>query len=165
MFIERFFKLRDKGTTIRTEILEEPPNLRHHGLHHRRDPAILSFRWNTPGPSTVGHNSWPPVFGTDDDGPGGQPADCRSGPTWERKPHSPSVWRSMGIGFGAAGDWERLYQWLGFCLITLFHIRPGWPIPFPRVSKHSFCRRHRFIPLPFIGLYETGSVTSFRCWD
>jgi AGZA family xanthine/uracil permease-like MFS transporter len=156
MFIERFFKLRDKGTTIRTEILGGATTFVTMAYIIVVNPAILSFAGIPPGPSTVA-TILAAVFGTMLMG------------IWANRPLAvaPYMGENAFIAFGLAvmgiGWQQRLgavfISGLAFALITLFHIRSWLANSISTSLKHSFAVGIGLF-LAFIGLYETGIVTS-----
>jgi AGZA family xanthine/uracil permease-like MFS transporter len=156
MFIERFFKLHDKGTTIRTEILGGATTFVTMAYIIVVNPAILSFAGIPPGPSTVA-TILAAVFGTMLMG------------IWANRPLAvaPYMGENAFIAFGLAvmgiGWQQRLgavfISGLAFALITLFHIRSWLANSISASLKHSFAVGIGLF-LAFIGLYETGIVTS-----
>ena len=156
MFIERFFKLRDKGTTIRTEILGGATTFVTMAYIIVVNPAILSFAGIPPGPSTVA-TILAAVFGT-----------MLMGLVANRPiAVAPYMGENAFIAFGLAvmgiGWQQRLgavfISGLAFALITLFHIRSWLANSISASLKHSFAVGIGLF-LAFIGLYETGIVTS-----
>jgi len=156
MFIERFFKLRDKGTTIRTEILGGATTFVTMAYIIVVNPAILSFAGIPPGPSTVA-TILAAVFGT-----------MLMGLLANRPiAVAPYMGENAFIAFGLAvmgiGWQQRLgavfISGLAFALITLFHIRSWLANSISASLKHSFAVGIGLF-LAFIGLYETGIVTS-----
>jgi AGZA family xanthine/uracil permease-like MFS transporter len=156
MFIERFFKLRDKGTTIRTEILGGATTFVTMAYIIVVNPAILSFAGIAPGPSTVA-TILAAVFGT-----------MMMGLVANRPiAVAPYMGENAFIAFGLAvmgiGWQQRLgavfISGLAFALITLFHIRSWLANSISASLKHSFAVGIGLF-LAFIGLYETGIVTS-----
>ena len=156
MFIERFFKLRDKGTTIRTEILGGATTFVTMAYIIVVNPAILSFAGIPPGPSTVA-TILAAVFGT-----------MMMGLVANRPiAVAPYMGENAFIAFGLAvmgiGWQQRLgavfISGLAFALITLFHIRSWLANSISASLKHSFAVGIGLF-LAFIGLYETGIVTS-----
>ena len=156
MFIERFFKLRDKGTTIRTEILGGATTFVTMAYIIVVNPAILSFAGIPPGPRTVA-TILAAVFGT-----------MLMGLVANRPiAVAPYMGENAFIAFGLAvmgiGWQQRLgavfISGLAFALITLFHIRSWLANSISASLKHSFAVGIGLF-LAFIGLYETGIVTS-----
>ena len=156
MFIERFFKLRDKGTTIRTEILGGATTFVTMAYIIVVNPAILSFAGIPPGPSTVA-TILAAVFGT-----------MLMGLVANRPiAVAPYMGENAFIAFGLAvmgiGWQQRLgavfISGLAFTLITLFRIRSWLANSISASLKHSFAVGIGLF-LAFIGLYETGIVTS-----
>ena len=156
MFIERFFKLRDNGTTIRTEILGGATTFVTMAYIIVVNPAILSFAGIPAGPSTVA-TILAAVFGTMLMG------------LWANRPLAvaPYMGENAFIAFGLAAmgiGWQlRLgavfISGLAFALITLFRIRSWLANSISASLKHSFAVGIGLF-LAFIGLYETGIVTS-----
>jgi AGZA family xanthine/uracil permease-like MFS transporter len=156
MFIERFFKLRDKGTTIRTEILGGATTFVTMAYIIVVNPAILSFAGIPPGPSTVA-TILAVVFGT-----------MLMGLVANRPiAVAPYMGENAFIAFGLAvmgiGWQQRLgavfISGLAFALITLLRIRSWLANSISASLKHSFAVGIGLF-LAFIGLYETGIVTS-----
>jgi AGZA family xanthine/uracil permease-like MFS transporter len=156
MFIERYFKLRDNGTNIRTEILGGATTFVTMAYIIVVNPAILSFAGIPAGPSTVA-TILAAVFGTMLMG------------IWANRPLAvaPYMGENAFIAFGLAvmgiGWQQRLgavfISGLAFALITLFHIRSWLANSISASLKHSFAVGIGLF-LAFIGLYETGIVTS-----
>lgn len=156
MFIERFFKLREHDTTIRTEILGGATTFVTMAYIIVVNPAILSFAGIPAGPSTVA-TILAAVFGTMLMG------------LWANRPLAvaPYMGENAFIAFGLAAmgiGWQlRLgavfISGLAFALITLFRIRSWLANSISTSLKHSFAVGIGLF-LAFIGLYETGIVTS-----
>lgn len=156
MFMERFFKLRDNGTTVRTEILGGATTFVTMAYIIVVNPAILSFAGIPAGPSTVA-TILAAVFGTMLMG------------LWANRPLAvaPYMGENAFIAFGLAVmgiGWEQrlgavFISGLAFALITLFRIRSWLANSISTSLKHSFAVGIGLF-LAFIGLYETGIVTS-----
>jgi len=156
MFMERFFKLRDNGTTVRPEILGGATTFVTMAYIIVVNPAILSFAGIPAGPSTVA-TILAAVFGTMLMG------------LWANRPLAvaPYMGENAFIAFGLAVmgiGWEQrlgavFISGLAFALITLFRIRSWLANSISTSLKHSFAVGIGLF-LAFIGLYETGIVTS-----
>lgn len=154
--MERFFKLRDNGTTVRTEILGGATTFVTMAYIIVVNPAILSFAGIPAGPSTVA-TILAAVFGTMLMG------------LWANRPLAvaPYMGENAFIAFGLAVmgiGWEQrlgavFISGLAFALITLFRIRSWLANSISTSLKHSFAVGIGLF-LAFIGLYETGIVTS-----
>ena len=156
MFIERFFKLRDKGTTIRTEILGGATTFVTMAYIIVVNPAILSFAGIPPGPSTVA-TILAAVFGTMLMGL------VANRPIAVAPYMGENAFMAFGLAVMGIGWQQRLgavfISGLAFALITLFHIRSWLANSISASLKHSFAVGIGLF-LAFIGLYETGIVTS-----
>ncbi|MCX5896325.1 MAG: NCS2 family permease [Proteobacteria bacterium] len=155
--VEKLFKLHENGTTVRTEILGGATTFVTMAYIIIVNPAILSFAGIPHGPSTVA-TILAAVFGS-----------LLMG-FYANLPIAvaPYMGENAFIAFGLAimgiGWQQRLgavfVSGLGFVLITLLRIR-SWLANSISVSlKHSFAVGIGLF-LAFIGLYETGIVTSF----
>lgn len=155
--MEAFFKLRERGTSIRTEILGGLTTFVTMAYIMVVNPAILSFAGIPAGPGTVA-TILTAVFG------------CVLMGLIANRPIAvaPYMGENAFIAFGliALGiGWE---QRLGavfvsgalFLIITLLGIRGWLANAVPAGLKHSFAVGIGLF-LAFIGLYETGIVTSF----
>ena len=153
---ERLFKLQEKGTTVRTEILGGATTFITMAYIIVVNPAILSFAGIPQGPSTVA-TILAAVFGS-----------LLMG-FYANRPIAvaPYMGENAFIAFGLAAmgiGWQQrlgavFISGLVFALITLLRVR-SWLANSISVSlKHSFAVGIGLF-LAFIGLYETGIVTS-----
>jgi len=153
---ERFFKLQERGTNVRTEILGGATTFITMAYIIVVNPAILSFAGIPQGPSTVA-TILAATFGSLAMG------------LYANRPIAvaPYMGENAFIAFGLTAmgiGWQlRLgavfVSGLAFVLITLLRIR-SWLANSISVSlKHSFAVGIGLF-LAFIGLYETGIVTS-----
>lgn len=151
------FKLREHGTTVRTEVLGGATTFMTMAYIMVLNPAILSFAGIPIGPGTVA-TILTAVFG------------CTLMGLIANRPIAvaPYMGENAFIAFGLAAmgiGWE---QRLGavfisgvlFLAITLLGIRGWLANSVPPGLKHSFAAGIGLF-LAFIGLYETGIVTSF----
>jgi AGZA family xanthine/uracil permease-like MFS transporter len=155
--IERFFGLRDKKTTFRTEILGGVTTFATMAYIIVVNPAILSFAKLPVGPSTVA-TIVVAVFG------------CLLMGLYANRPLAvaPYMGENAFIAFGLAAlgiGWQlRLgavfVSGLLFLLITLLRIRSWLADSISSSMKHSFAVGIGLF-LAFLGLYQTGIVTSF----
>jgi AGZA family xanthine/uracil permease-like MFS transporter len=154
---ERLFKLQEKGTTVRTEILGGATTFITMAYIIVVNPAILSFAGIPQGPSTVA-TILAAVFGS-----------LLMG-FYANRPIAvaPYMGENAFIAFGLAAmgiGWQQrlgtvFISGLVFTLITLLRVR-SWLANSISVSlKHSFAVGIGLF-LAFIGLYETGIVTSY----
>jgi AGZA family xanthine/uracil permease-like MFS transporter len=154
--VARFFKLSEKGTTVRIEVLGGATTFVTMAYIIVVNPAILSFAGIPQGPSTVA-TILAAVFGS-----------LLMG-LYANRPIAvaPYMGENAFIAFGLAAmgiGWQlRLgavfVSGLAFALITLLRVR-SWLANSISVSlKHSFAVGIGLF-LAFIGLYETGIVTS-----
>jgi AGZA family xanthine/uracil permease-like MFS transporter len=154
--LEKLFKLKEHNTTVRTEILGGVTTFVTMAYIIVVNPAILSFAGIPTGPSTVA-TILAAMVGS-----------LLMG-IYANRPIAvaPYMGENAFIAFGLAAmgiGWQlRLgavfVSGLGFALITLFKIR-SWLANSISVSlKHSFAVGIGLF-LAFIGLYETGVVTS-----
>jgi len=153
---ERLFKLRENGTTIRTEILGGATTFITMAYIIVVNPAILSFAGIPQGPSTVA-TILAAAFGS-----------LMMG-IYANRPIAvaPYMGENAFIAFGLAmmgiGWQQRLgavfISGLAFALITLLRIRSWLANSISSSLKHSFAVGIGLF-LAFIGLYETGIVTS-----
>ena len=154
--IERFFKIGEKGSTVRTEILGGATTFVTMAYIIVVNPAILSFAGIPQGPSTVA-TILAAAFGS-----------LLMG-LYANRPIAvaPYMGENAFIAFGLAAmgiGWQlRLgavfVSGLVFALITLLRVR-SWLANSISVSlKNSFAAGIGLF-LAFIGLYETGIVTS-----
>jgi adenine/guanine/hypoxanthine permease len=154
--IERFFKIGEKGSTVRTEILGGATTFVTMAYIIVVNPAILSFAGIPQGPSTVA-TILAAAFGS-----------LLMG-LYANRPIAvaPYMGENAFIAFGLAAmgiGWQlRLgavfVSGLVFALITLLRVR-SWLANSISISlKNSFAAGIGMF-LAFIGLYETGIVTS-----
>jgi len=153
---ERLFKLQENGTTIRTEILGGATTFVTMAYIIVVNPAILSFAGIPQGPSTVA-TILAAAFGS-----------LLMG-VYANRPIAvaPYMGENAFIAFGLAmmgiGWQQRLgavfISGLAFALITLLRIRSWLANSISSSLKHSFAVGIGLF-LAFIGLYETGIVTS-----
>jgi AGZA family xanthine/uracil permease-like MFS transporter len=155
--IERVFRIRERGSCIRTEILGGATTFVTMAYIIVVNPAILAFAGIPAGPSTVA-TILTAVFG------------CLLMGVLANRPIAvaPYMGENAFIAFGLAAmgiGWQlRLgavfVSGLLFLLITLFRIRAWLALSISTSMKHSFAAGIGLF-LAFIGLYETGIVTSF----
>jgi len=153
---ERLFHLREKDTNIRTEILGGATTFITMAYIIVINPAILSFAGIPPGPSTVA-TILAATFGS-----------LLMG-LYANRPIAvaPYMGENAFIAFGLAAmgiGWQlRLgavfISGLVFALITLLRVRSWLANSISSSLKHSFAVGIGLF-LAFIGLYETGIVTS-----
>lgn len=155
--MDAFFKLRERGTSVRTEFLGGTTTFVAMAYIMVVNPAILHFAGIPVGPGTVA-TILTAVFG------------CVLMGLIANRPIAvaPYMGENAFIAFGLAAlgiGWE---QRLGavfvsgvlFLVITLLGIRGWLANSVPTGLKHSFAVGIGLF-LAFIGLYETGIVTSF----
>ncbi len=160
--IARFFRLPEHGTTLRTEVLGGITTFATMAYIVVVNPAILSFAGLPVGPSTVA-TILVAVFG------------CLLMGLYANRPIAvaPYMGENAFIAFGLtaitiAGTPITWQQRLGavfiaglvFVVITLLHVRTWLANAISVSMKHSFAAGIGLF-LAFIGLYETGIVTSF----
>jgi AGZA family xanthine/uracil permease-like MFS transporter len=155
--MENFFKLRERGTTVRTEILGGTTTFFTMAYIIVVNPAILGFAGIPTGPSTVA-TVLTAVFG------------CLLMGLWANRPIAvaPYMGENAFIAFGLAAMGIGWQQRLGavfvsgvvFLAITLLGLRAWLANAVSPSMKHSFAAGIGLF-LAFIGLYETGIVTSF----
>jgi len=153
---ERLFRLREHGTNVRTELLGGATTFVTMAYIIVVNPAILSFAGIPAGPSTVA-TILAAVFGSLAMG------------LYANRPIAvaPYMGENAFIAFGLAAmgiGWQlRLgavfISGLVFALITLLRVRSWLANSISPSLKHSFAVGIGFF-LAFIGLYETGIVTS-----
>jgi len=153
---ERFFKLGERGTNVRTEILGGVTTFITMAYIIVVNPAILSFAGIPRGPSTVA-TILAAAFGSL----------CMG--LYANRPIAvaPYMGENAFIAFGLAAmgiGWQlRLgavfVSGLAFALITLLRVRSWLANSISPSLKHSFAVGIGLF-LAFIGLYETGIVTS-----
>ena len=155
--LERMFKLSERNTTVRTEILGGATTFVTMAYIIIVNPAILSFAGIPHGPSTVA-TILAAVFGSLVMG------------LYANRPIAvaPYMGENAFIAFGLAPmgiGWPQLFgavfvSGCGFFVITLLRIRSWLANSISASMKHSFAVGIGLF-LAFIGLYETGIVTSF----
>jgi AGZA family xanthine/uracil permease-like MFS transporter len=154
--LARFFKLAESGTTVRTEVLGGATTFVTMAYIIVVNPAILSFAGIPQGPSTVA-TILAATFGT-----------LLMG-LYANRPIAvaPYMGENAFIAFGLAAmgiGWQlRLgavfVSGLAFAAITLLRVRSWLANSISTSLKHSFAVGIGLF-LAFIGLYETGIVTS-----
>ncbi len=154
--VARFFKLQEKGTNVRTEVLGGATTFVTMAYIIVVNPAILSFAGIPQGPSTVA-TILAAAFGS-----------LLMG-LYANRPLAvaPYMGENAFIAFGLAAmgiGWQlRLgavfVSGLVFALITLLRVRSWLANSISPSLKHSFAVGIGLF-LAFIGLYETGIVTS-----
>ena len=155
--IQRCFKVRERGSSIRTEILGGATTFVTMAYIIVVNPAILSFAGIQVGPSTVA-TILTAVVG------------CLLMAFIANRPIAvaPYMGENAFIAFGLAALGIGWQQRLGavfvsgalFLLITVFRLRSWLASSISTSMKHSFAVGIGLF-LAFIGLYETGIVTSF----
>jgi AGZA family xanthine/uracil permease-like MFS transporter len=153
---ERLFKLSERGTSVPTELLGGATTFVTMAYIIVVNPAILSFAGIPAGPSTVA-TILTAVFGS-----------LLMG-LYANRPIAvaPYMGENAFIAFGLAALGVTWQQRLGtvfvsgaaFLLITLLGVRAWLANAISRSLKHSFAAGIGLF-LAFIGLYETGIVTS-----
>ncbi len=156
--VERFFRLSEHGTTLRTEVLGGATTFATMAYIIVVNPAILQFAGLPVGPSTVA-TILTAVVGSLLMGLVRQPA-AGGGPVHGRerlhrlRPGCPGASAgSCGWGRCSSAAWS-------FSLITLLGVRTWLANSISPSMKHSFAVGIGLF-LAFIGLYQTGIVTSF----
>ena len=157
MTMERLFKLHERGTSVRLEILGGVTTFITMAYIIVVNPAILSFAGIPAGPGTVA-TILTAAFG------------CLLMGFLANRPIAvaPYMGENAFIAFGLASmgiGWEQrlgavFVSGLVFLLITTLGIRGWLASSVSRSLKHSFAVGIGLF-LAFIGLYETGIVTSF----
>ena len=155
--IERFFKVRARGSTVRMELLGGATTFITMAYIIVVNPAILAFAGIPVGPSTVA-TILTAVFG------------CVLMGFVANRPIAvaPYMGENAFIAFGLAAmgiGWQQrlgtvFVSGLGFLLITVLRVRSWLANSISPSMKHSFAVGIGLF-LAFIGLYETGIVTSF----
>lgn len=155
--LERLFQLRERNTTVRTELIGGVTTFVTMAYIIVINPAILSFAGLPIGPSTVA-TILAAVFG------------CALMGLYANRPIAvaPYMGENAFIAFGLVAlgiTWQQrlgavFLSGIGFYLITLFGIRTWLANSISPSLKHSFAVGIGFF-LALIGLYETGIVTSF----
>lgn len=155
--IVRLFKLKERGTTVRTEVLGGTTTFITMAYIIVVNPAILAFAGIPVGPSTVA-TILTAVVGS-----------LLMGFLANRPiAVAPYMGENAFIAFGLAALGIGWQQRLGtvfvsgvlFLLITVFRVRGWLANSISSSMKHSFAVGIGLF-LAFIGLYETGIVTSF----
>ncbi len=156
-FVSRFFRLQERGSNIRVEILGGATTFITMAYIIVVNPAILQFAGIPVGPSTVA-TVLTAVFGS-----------LLMGVLANRPiAVAPYMGENAFIAFGLAvmgiGWQQRLgtvfVSGLLFLLITVFRVRSWLANSISPSLKHSFAVGIGLF-LAFIGLYQTGIVTSF----
>lgn len=155
--LERIFKIQERGSSVRTEVLGGATTFITMAYIIVVNPAILSFAGIPVGPSTVA-TILTAVFG------------CLLMAFLANRPIAvaPYMGENAFIAFGLAAMGIGWQQRLGtvfvsgalFLLITVFRVRSWLANSISTSMKHSFAVGIGLF-LAFIGLYETGIVTSF----
>jgi len=160
--IARFFQFAERGATLRTEVLGGVATFAAMAYIVVVNPAILSFAGLPVGPSTVA-TILVAVFG------------CLLMGLYANRPIAvaPYMGENAFIAFGLAAitiagapiTWQQrlgavFVAGVAFAIITLLHIRTWLANSISLSMKHSFAAGIGLF-LAFIGLYETGIVTSF----
>src|SRR5216684_3774598 len=154
--LEKLFRLREHGTTARTEILGGVTTFVTMAYIIVVNPAILSFAGIPSGPSTVA-TILSAVFGS-----------LLMG-LYANRPIAVAPYMGenafIALGMAAMGiGWQQrlgavFVSGLGFIVITLLGIRSWLANSISSSMKHSFAVGIGLF-LAFIGLYQTGIVTS-----
>ena len=154
--LERTFHLRERGSDVRTEVLGGATTFATMAYIVVVNPAILAFAEIPAGPSTVA-TILAAVFG------------CLLMGLYANRPFAvaPYMGENAFIAFGLATLGISWPQRLGavflsgaaFALITLLRVRPWLARAISPSLKHSFAAGIGLF-MAFIGLYETGIVTS-----
>ena len=155
--IERLFKLQERGSTVRMELLGGATTFITMAYIIVVNPAILAFAGIPVGPSTVA-TILTAVFG------------CVLMGFVANRPIAvaPYMGENAFIAFGLAAmgiGWQQrlgtvFVSGLVFLLITVLRVRSWLANSISSSMKHSFAVGIGLF-LAFIGLYETGIVTSF----
>jgi adenine/guanine/hypoxanthine permease len=155
--LETLFKLHERGTSLRTEFLGGATTFITMAYIIVVNPAILNFAGIPVGPGTVA-TILTAVFG------------CLLMGLVSNRPIAvaPYMGENAFIAFGLVAlgiSWQQrlgavFVSGLAFLLITLLGLRAWLASAISRSLKHSFAVGIGLF-LAFIGLYETGIVTSF----
>jgi AGZA family xanthine/uracil permease-like MFS transporter len=155
--LQRLFRLRERGTTARVEVLGGATTFATMAYIIVVNPAILAFAGIPAGPGTVA-TILTAVFG------------CLLMGVYANRPIAvaPYMGENAFIAFGLATLGISWQQRLGavfvsgaaFALITALRIRPWLAASISPSLKHSFAAGIGLF-LALIGLYESGIVTSF----
>jgi adenine/guanine/hypoxanthine permease len=154
--LDRLFKIHERGSTVRVELLGGATTFVTMAYIIVVNPAILSFAGIPTGPSTVA-TILSAVFG------------CLLMGVYANRPIAvaPYMGENAFIAFGLATmgiGWEQrlgtvFVSGVGFVVITFLGIRTWLANSISPSMKHSFAVGIGLF-LAFIGLYETGIVTS-----
>lgn len=155
-FLERYFKIRERGSTLRTEVLGGATTFMTMAYIIVVNPAILSFAGIPQAPATVA-TILTAVFG------------CLLMGLYANRPLAvaPYMGENAFIAFGLSAlgiHWQQrlgavFVSGLAFAGLSIAKIRPWLANSISPSMKHSFaCGIGLFLTL--IGLYETGIVTS-----
>ena len=154
--VQRWFKVHERGSTVRVEVLGGVTTFVTMAYIIVVNPAILSFAGIPPGPSTVA-TILSAVFGS-----------LLMG-LYANRPIAvaPYMGENAFIAFGMAAmgiGWQQrlgavFVSGVGFIVITLLRVRSWLANSISPSMKHSFAVGIGLF-LAFIGLYETGIVTS-----
>jgi len=154
--LEKLFKVHERGSTVRTELLGGVTTFVTMAYIIVVNPAILSFAGIPTGPSTVA-TILSAVFG------------CLLMGVYANRPIAvaPYMGENAFVAFGLASMGITWQQRLGtvflggalFVLLTVFRLRSWLANSISSSMKHSFAVGIGLF-LAFIGLYETGIVTS-----
>ena len=157
MTLNRLFKLQERGSSVRTEVIGGATTFITMAYIIVVNPAILSFAGIPAGPSTVA-TILTAVVG------------CLLMAFIANRPIAvaPYMGENAFIAFGLAAMGIGWQQRLGtvfvsgviFLIITIFRVRSWLANSISTSMKHSFAVGIGLV-LAFIGLYETGIVTSF----
>lgn len=155
--IEKLFRLRERGSTVQTEVLGGATTFVTMAYIIVVNPAILAFAGIPVGPSTVA-TILTAVFG------------CLLMGFWANRPIAvaPYMGENAFIAFGLAAMGIGWQQRLGavfvsgvlFLVLTVLGVRSWLAGSVSTSLKHSFGAGIGLF-LAFIGLYETGIVSSF----
>lgn len=155
--LERLFRMKERGTTVRIEVLGGATTFITMAYIIVVNPAILSFAGIPVGPSTVA-TILSAVFGS-----------LLMG-LYANRPIAvaPYMGENAFIAFSLVtlgATWEQrlgsvFVSGVAFVLLTLFHVRSRLANAISSSMKYSFAVGIGLF-LAFIGLYETGIVTSF----
>ncbi|HEY9788606.1 MAG TPA: NCS2 family permease [Candidatus Obscuribacterales bacterium] len=154
--LERHFKLSERGSTLRTELLGGATTFMTMAYIIVVNPAILSFAGFPVEPATVA-TIVTAVFG------------CLLMGLYANRPLAvaPYMGENAFIAFGLAAlgiSWQQrlgavFVSGLAFALLSVLRIRPWLANSISESMKHSFaCGIGLFLAL--IGMYETGIITS-----
>ncbi len=155
-FLDRFFMIGDRGSTVRIELIGGLTTFMTMAYIIVVNPAILSFAGIPVGPSTVATIATA-VFG------------CLLMALYANRPIAvaPYMGENAFIAFGLAAmgiGWQQrlgavFVSGVAFFLMSVLRLRPWLANSISPSMKHSFATGIGLF-LAFIGLYETGIVTS-----